>query len=816
MKIYCNTIFNKSEIKKLINWMQFNYGSIRTYKLLDKIKILGFKHATEAGISIGLEDLKIPKEKKNLFLNTTKTIEKTKRELNNGNITLLNSTEKIIKSWSTTNEILKNEVVNNFRQTNLLNPLYIMTFSGARGNLSQIKQLIGMRGLISDSKGDIADLPIKKNLKEGLGIIEYFISCYGARKGLVDTALKTANSGYLTRKLIYAAQNEIIKKPKCQSKKGIILTTNKKNKKFYNLTKEKTIGRIVSKNIKDTKNEKIIVNEGQDICNYIYKKIINFKKIYVKSPITCNLIKGTCQLCYGWNLGNGRMIELGESIGILASQSIGEPGTQLTMRTFHTGGVFSGETNETIKSPSNGIIYYNSKKGGRKIKTNYGEKAFLTTQEKNIRIKENKNIILIINLPKYSIIFTRKNKKIFKEQIIAEIPKFIKIKNQEKEFKKIKTNLSGETLIKESTKKLWIISGNILSYYILIKGLKKDKFYKRIYFLYKNKNKKKLHKKKKKKIKLKLNTQKTIKIKFLKRNITLKECYIVNKNIIKEKQIFIKKKQTEKKIKLKKYKIKLGKFNYKNTKIRKRKNKMCSQILQKEKEMYIIRKANPFLISKDTQEISKNYKLIKKGNEIFSLLYKKQKTEDIVQGLPKINEIIEARKKTTSLTKNLHEKLKSNFINLNKSYNNKIATRKSIEKIQKYIIKNIQNVYSNQRVKICDKHIEIIAKQMTGKVIIIKQGRSQLMIGEILEINKVERINEKIKNKAKYTPIIIGISRIALSKQSFISEASFQETTAIISKAAIEGKTDWLYGLKENIILGNIMPTGTGYGETTI
>lgn len=811
-KIYCNKIFNKSEMKKLINWLQFNYGSIKTCQFLDKIKLLGFKHATKAGISIGIDDLKIPKEKKFLFINTENIIKKTQKELHNGNITLLNYMEKIITSWSTTNEMLKDEVINNFRQTDLLNPLYMMTFSGARGNLSQIKQLIGMRGLISDSKGNIVDLPIKSNLKEGLKIIEYFISCYGARKGLVDTALKTANSGYLTRKLIYASQHQIIKKPSCKSKRGIFITTNKKNKNFYNLTKEKIIGRILANDIKEIKTGKIIISKGQDICNYVYRKIINTKKVYLRSPITCQLVTGTCQLCYGWNLGNGRMVELGESVGILASQSIGEPGTQLTMRTFHTGGVFSTEAQKTIKSPCSGIISYNSRKGGKKIKTNYGEKAFFTTTEKYLKIKEKENVSSVIKLPKYSFIFTPEHKKVLCEQIIAEIPSFKKKKNEIKEFKQVKTNISGQALIKINDRKIWIFNGNILSYYLLNKGLRKENFKRKICFLYKQNA---IKNKDIRKNKLKVQVQKIKNIKFLNNKNLTREAYIINKNIREEKQIFVKKRKTEKRIKLTNNELNIGKFNYKQKILGDKKSKICSRVVQKTKYENIVRKVNPFLTTQNTKEVIKNDKLIKKNNTIFSLSYKKQKTEDIVQGLPKINEIIEARK-TTNLKKNLHERLRTNFIHLTKKYNNKIAARKSIEKIQKYIIKNIQKVYSNQGVKICDKHIEIIAKQMTGKIIIIKQNESRLVVGEILEINKIEKINDKIVNKAKYVPILMGISKVSLFRQSFISEASFQETSGILSKSALEGEIDWLYGLKENIILGNTIPIGTGYGKTTI
>lgn len=265
--IYFNKTFDKNEIKNLINWFITNYGNIRTKKLLDKLKILGFKYATEAGISLGIEDLKIPKTKLVLYRNTERILKKTERRFQKGNLSSINNLEKVTQSWNTTNELLKDEVIKNFKQTDLLNPLYMMTLSGARGNISQIKQLVGMRGLMADSQGEIINLPIKSNFKEGLNIIEYFISCYGARKGLIDTALKTANSGYLTRRLVYVSQGQIIKKPDCLTKRKTLILTEKNNKKEYKYLKEKLLGRVLAKTIKEKETNKILASYGQDICN---------------------------------------------------------------------------------------------------------------------------------------------------------------------------------------------------------------------------------------------------------------------------------------------------------------------------------------------------------------------------------------------------------------------------------------------------------------------------------------------------------------------------------------------------------------------
>lgn len=265
-KLKVNQTFGKKEIKNLINWFLKNYGSIRTKNLVDKLKVVGFNYLTKAGLSLGIEDLKIPNSKKSLFKNIEKNIYYFNTDQENAFINQIDYIEKISKLWNTTNEILKNDILYNFRQTSLLNPLYMMTLSGARGNISQIKQLVGMRGLMADSQGEILPLPIRNNFKEGLNVIEYFISCYGARKGIVDTALKTANSGYLTRRLIYVAQNQFIKQPNCNTKLTNLILFKSETKKQYNSTKEKIIGRIINKNLINKEN-KMIACKGQDICN---------------------------------------------------------------------------------------------------------------------------------------------------------------------------------------------------------------------------------------------------------------------------------------------------------------------------------------------------------------------------------------------------------------------------------------------------------------------------------------------------------------------------------------------------------------------
>ena len=265
--IKINKNIDKTEIKKIINWYIVNYGSLRTQKLIDKLKFLGFNYSTKIGISLNIEDLKVPPLKKKILENANRNIKKINLKFEKGKINLFKRAEKINQLWNNTNEILKDEIILHYKQTDLINPLYMMILSGARGNISQIKQLVGMRGLMSGSQGEIVSLPILSNFKEGLNMIEYFISCYGARKGLVDTALKTANSGYLTRRLVYASQNQVINQQDCLTKYKKLINITKGQKKDYLLTKETLIGQVLAKEITDENTNKIISKKGQDICN---------------------------------------------------------------------------------------------------------------------------------------------------------------------------------------------------------------------------------------------------------------------------------------------------------------------------------------------------------------------------------------------------------------------------------------------------------------------------------------------------------------------------------------------------------------------
>ena len=380
--LFLNYSFDKNRLKALISWSLINNGEKATLDLVENLKNIGFEYATQAGISLSIDDLKIPPNKKVYLSQAELDIKSTQIEYKQGNLTAVEQFQQLIDTWHRTSENLKQSVVKHFRSTDVLNPVFMMAFSGARGNISQVRQLVGMRGLMSDPQGQIIDFPIRSNFREGLTLTEYVISCYGARKGLVDTALKTANSGYLTRRLVDVSQHVVVWLVTCRTRRGIFLTDMKEGRKTISSLKDRLIGRVLAEDINP------IAFRNQQISKDLASKIVTLKKkVLIRSPLTCEASNSVCQLCYGWSLSRGNLVPLGEAVGILAAQSIGEPGTQLTMRTFHTGGVFSGDVMDEIRAPYKGIIDFSEPLQGKLIRTSHGKIAFFTKVEGELIIK---------------------------------------------------------------------------------------------------------------------------------------------------------------------------------------------------------------------------------------------------------------------------------------------------------------------------------------------------------------------------------------------------------------------------------------------
>ena len=388
-KYFFNQSFTKKKLTQFILWYFTQYGENKTLILIEKFKKHGFQYSTQAGVSISLDDLKIPFIKDQFITNTEQKLNQAEFSSQMGYLTEIEKLQNSIREWYRVSEDLKIEVIHFFQATDIFNPVYMMAFSGARGNISQVRQLVGMRGLMSDPQGRVLNFPIRSNLREGLTLTEYLISCYGARKGIVDTALRTATSGYLTRRLVDVTQHVIIGQKNCHTTSTIVLKNLMDGAEMVLPLRKRLIGRILGENVicQSLGKEAYIGLKNYEISSNLALKISQLKtNVKVRSPLTCLSENAVCQFCYGWNLARGKLVSLGDSIGILAAQSIGEPGTQLTMRTFHTGGVFTGKLFDQIYAPFNGKINYLDLSYGRLVRTLQGQIGFLTKTKERLQI----------------------------------------------------------------------------------------------------------------------------------------------------------------------------------------------------------------------------------------------------------------------------------------------------------------------------------------------------------------------------------------------------------------------------------------------
>ncbi len=514
---FWNSTFDKGRLKSFVSWFLKTYGEKKTIELLEQFKNLGFGYATQAGVSLGIDDLLIPPEKMTFLSVSNKTVFQSNSKYKNAKITAVEKIQLFIDIWNETSENLKKEVVRYFEKTNIFNPVYMMAFSGARGNISQVRQLVGMRGLMSDPQGNIIDFPIQSNFREGLTLTEYIISTYGARKGIVDTALRTATAGYLTRRLVDVAQHVMISLFDCKTNRGIFVFDMKEGNQTISSFQNRLVGRVLANDmfVTDTRNKSLCIGyRNQEISNELATKMAQLaKKAFVRSPLTCQSSKFVCQLCYGWSLSRNKLVSLGEAVGVIAGQSIGEPGTQLTMRTFHTGGVFSGGLTESVVANYDGWIEYLEPIPGTCIRTLQGKIAFLTKAESSFLLKQKTTFSEMVpnskesiflkgpgvakevpgtpkatnnlgfhKIPGYAILFARHKQFIFKKQILAQFSSGNQFKTQKGNAEQtVYADLEGEiffnqidvleqksnyfmqdTLWKSYYKsKIWILAGKI-------------------------------------------------------------------------------------------------------------------------------------------------------------------------------------------------------------------------------------------------------------------------------------------------------------------------------------------------------------------
>lgn len=495
-RIFFNQPFDKKRLKALIEWILKRFGEKEALRVVEELKRIGFQNATQAGLSLGLHELTTPPEKRSLVSKAQIVMNSTDQDFNGARVTATERSQRIVDTWHRVSETLREQVVDHFSSSDQLNPIYIMALSGARGNFSQVRQLVGMRGLMADPQGQIINFPIRSNLREGLTLTEYFISCSGARKGLVDTALRTADTGYLTRRLVDVSHHIVVKRVSCNSYRGVTISgLQSKNKTLFPL-RDRLVGRVLAEQIsrdqtatsshtKETARQvallhptrtpallskqkfdqrtlastlpsggfrDIIARRDQEISPDLAAQICLVRRqVVIRSPLTCALKNQVCQLCYGWSLSHGNLVPLGEAVGVIAAQSIGEPGTQLTMRTFHTGGVFSGDLLQEIRAPHSGKIRFSQAFQGLLIRTAHGRVAFLTktpgeivltrewtnttreersTHERANQANRTQIQESVLPIQSRSMLFVRQGEQVEKDQLLAEISDLGKEGNQ--------------------------------------------------------------------------------------------------------------------------------------------------------------------------------------------------------------------------------------------------------------------------------------------------------------------------------------------------------------------------------------------------
>ncbi len=481
--IFRNRIVDKGQLKKLIAWAFTHHGTARTAAIADRLKDLGFRYATKAGVSISVDDLMVPPSKRVLLEAAETEIRATEERYTRGEITEVERFQKVIDTWNSTSEALKDEVVDHFRATNPLNSVYMMAFSGARGNISQVRQLVGMRGLMANPQGEIIDQPIKTNFREGLTVTEYIISSYGARKGLVDTALRTADSGYLTRRLVDVSQDVIIREFDCGTTRGIPIQAMKEGERTMIPLSSRLLGRVGVTDIVHPKSQEVIVPKNQPISDDLAIAVekAGVEEVMVRSPLTCEAARSVCQYCYGWSLAHAEPVDLGEAVGIIAAQSIGEPGTQLTMRTFHTGGVFTGEVARQVRAAQDGTVRIPKNLRTRSHRTRHGEDALFVEANGTLLLEFASKEQVKIPVTQGSTLYIVDGQTVKTGELLAEVALAARTTraHTEKATKDVASDLAGEVKFadvvpEEKTDRqgnttttaaqgglLWILSGEV-------------------------------------------------------------------------------------------------------------------------------------------------------------------------------------------------------------------------------------------------------------------------------------------------------------------------------------------------------------------
>ncbi|MDD5255398.1 MAG: DNA-directed RNA polymerase subunit beta', partial [Candidatus Omnitrophica bacterium] len=742
---FVNRELNKGRVGEIVAECYKRFGHQRTIKLLDDIKKVGFTFATLGGVSIGIDDLKIPVDKPEVLKESKLEVTKVEEQYRRGIITDSERKSKVIDIWTHATDKISDLL---FKGMDPFNPIFMMADSGARGSRLQVRQLAGMRGLMAKPSGEIIESPITANFREGLTVLEYFISTHGARKGLADTALKTADAGYLTRRLVDVAQEVIVTELDCGTLNGITVSPIIEGDEVVVSLKDRIVGRVALDNIVDIITDAVIVEQGAEITEEKADMIekLGIEKIRIRSALTCEADRGMCTKCYGRNLASGRLVEVGEAVGVIAAQSIGEPGTQLTMRTFHIGGTASRTVAQSfVKSKNKGFIKYHS------LRTVVKNKEFVVLNRNgsvSINDKQGRELERY-PLPQGSVINIAEGEEVAKGVAFARWdPYTLPILTEVGGIVKFE-DLRDGTTIREEVNPVTKLTERVVVEH-------KQEFHPQILIL------------------------------------------------------------DEKKEVLGIYPIPIG----------------------------------AHILVKDGQRIEAGELLAKIPRSVV-------KTRDITGGLPRVAELFEARRpKDPAIISEIDgfvefgESKKGQRViivrsptGMHREYTIPHGKHPNVYKgdrvdagqqltdgpvvlqdilrvcgdkvLQEYLVNEVQEVYRLQGVRINDKHIEVIIRQMLKKVRVEDPGDTEFLGTQQVDKWKFQKDNARVIKKngkpAVATPLLLGITKASLTTESFISAASFQETTRVLTDAATSGKSDELFGLKENVIVGHLIPAGTGF-----
>lgn len=770
-----NRTMTKKVISKVIDGCYRNYGLKETVIFADRLMYTGFKYATRSGVSIGIEDMEIPDDKANIIEHADNEVREIESQFRSGLVTNGERYNKVIDIWSRTNELVAKSMMakiateevsdrsgKNVRQESF-NPIFMMADSGARGSAAQIRQLAGMRGLMAAPDGSIIETPITANFREGLNVFQYFISTHGARKGLADTALKTANSGYLTRRLVDVAQDVVITEKDCGVDTGILMQPLIEGGDIVEPLHERVLGRVVAADVYIPNQSEPVVEAGTLLDEEWVEKLEKqgVDQVMVRSPITCQTRFGLCAMCYGRDLARGHLVNIGEAVGIIAAQSIGEPGTQLTMRTFHIGGAASRATAaNNIQIKTKGLIRLHN------IKT-------VTHENQNLVAVSRSGEVTIVDefgrererykLPYGAVISVHDSAPVEAGQVIATWdPHTHPVISEVAGYLKFVDLIEGITMNRQ-TDELTGLSNIVI--------------------------------------------------------IDAKQRSSAGRDL----------------------------------------RPMVKLVTSDGEDIYLAGTNVPaqYYLPVDAIVNFEDGGQVGIGDVIARIPQERSKTRDITGGLPRVADLFEARKpkdsavmaevsgivnfgKETKGKRRLiinvsedqcHEELIPKWRHISVFEGEHVERGEMIAEgalnphdilrllgvgaLANYIVNEVQDVYRLQGVKINDKHIETIVRQMLRKRIITFAGDSKFLAGEQIEESVMLQENDRLiaegKQPARGTPILLGITKASLATESFISAASFQETTRVLTEAAVSGKIDDLRGLKENVMVGRLIPAGTGY-----